>query len=247
MATKKTKKVVDSPSGSPPELIVVSKSVEAPHADEVANAIRAKSKPSQNTLAGFVIGKKLQLTPVFGDTDKEVAELVSKAPSTAEGKDLSEMRKFYKLDAPSDESLEELATSLNKLDEVEGAYVKPGCTPPVFFGDEGGADAPEGESAPITQNLTNNQGYLNAAPQGVDARYAWTLPGGRGQGVRIIDIEGGWNFNHEDLRRNVGGLLGGTNNTGDPRWLEHGTAVFGEMTGDRNSFGVTGISPSANV
>ncbi|WKX74786.1 S8 family serine peptidase [Zobellia laminariae] len=108
--------------------------------------------------------------------------------------------------------------------------------------------APSDDAPPITQNLTNNQGYLNAAPQGVDARYAWTLPTyGRGNGVRIIDIEGGWNFNHEDLRVNVGGLLGGNNNTSDLRWHNHGTAVFGEMTGDRNSFGVTGICPSANV
>ncbi|MEM7379807.1 MAG: S8 family peptidase [Bacteroidota bacterium] len=247
MATKRRKKVVDSPSGSPPELIVVSKSIEAPHAAEVLSAASAKTKPSVNTLAGFVVGNKLQLTPLFGETDEAVAEMVTKSGTMEDGKDFSEMRKYYKLDAVPEKDLEDMAASLNELDEVEGAYVKPGCMPPVFFGDDGDADIPDGETAPITQNLTNNQGYLNAAPQGVDARYAWTIPGGRGNGVRIIDIEGGWNFSHEDLRRNVGGLLGGNNNTTDLRWFNHGTAVFGEMTGDRNTFGVTGISPSANV
>lgn len=247
MATKRRKKVIDSPLGSPPELIVVSKSVEAPHAEEVMKAQKSKLKPSAKSLAGFVVAKKLEFVPLFGDTDEEVAEIVSKASAFDGGEDLSKMRKFYKLEAPTDADLEDLAGSLNELDEVEGAYVKPGCLPPVYFGDEGEDDMPDGDAAPISQNLTNNQGYLNAAPQGVDARYAWTLPGGRGNGVRIIDIEGGWNFSHEDLRTNVGGLLGGNNNSSDLRWYNHGTAVFGEMTGDSNSFGVTGICPGANV
>ena len=248
MATKKSKVVIDSPSGSPPELIVVSKSIEAPHAEEAESAAKSKSKPSANTLAGFVVGKKLQLVPLFADTDAEVAELVSKASQEEGAEDLSKMRQFYKLVAPEGEDLESIAASLNELDEVDGAYVKPGCLPPVYFGDDGMEEAPsDAETPPIAQNLTNTQGYLNAAPQGVDARYAWTLPGGRGSGVRIIDIEGGWNFSHEDLRVNVGGLVGGINKTNDLRWYNHGTAVFGEMTGDRNSFGVTGICPSANV
>lgn len=247
MTAKRKKKVIDSPSGSPPELIVVSKSVEKPHAKEALEAMESKAKPSEDSLAGFMAGKKLQLVPLFGDTDADVAELVSKSSAMEGGEDLSKMRKFYKVEAAPEDNLEDLAASLNELDEVEGAYVKPGCMPPVYFGEDGMADAPEVDEPPITQNLTNNQGYLNAAPQGIDARYAWTLPGGRGNGIRIIDIEGGWNFSHEDLRTNVGGLLGGTNNTGDLRWHNHGTAVFGQMTGDRNSFGVTGISPSANV
>lgn len=238
--------MIDSPSGSPPELIVVSKSEEASHALEAMKASKSKSKPSVDSLAGFVVGKKMLLVPLFGDTDAEVTELVSKSQAEEGGADLSMMRKFYKLEAASDANLDDLASSLNELDEVEGAYVKPGCLPPVYFGDDGTDLAPKGDGAPITQNLTGNQGYLNAAPQGVDARYAWTLPGGRGNGVRIIDIEGGWNFRHEDLRTNVGGLLGGTNST-DPGWREHGTAVIGQMTGDRNRFGVTGISPGANV
>ncbi|WP_051253968.1 S8 family peptidase [Arenibacter latericius] len=248
MPTKKSsKRIIDSPSGSPPELIVVSKSVEAPHAMEAMKASKAKSKPSASTLAGFIVEKKLQLVPLFGDTDEEVAELVSKSSSMEGENDLSKMRQFYKVETSDSDNLENIAASLNDLEEVEGAYVKPGCLPPVYFGDDGMADAPDDDDVPITQNLTNNQGYLNAAPQGVDARYAWTLPGGRGSGVRIIDIEGGWNFSHEDLRTNVGGLLGGTNNTSDLRWFNHGTAVFGEMTGDINSFGVTGISPRAHV
>ncbi|HMP94574.1 MAG TPA: S8 family serine peptidase, partial [Phnomibacter sp.] len=249
MSTSKKKKVIDAPLGSPPELIVVSKSVEAPHADEVANALSGALKASAKSLAGFLAGNGCNLTPLFGATDAEVASTVAKANAMAPaGEDFSTLQQYYHVEAPAGADLESLAAGLNQLDEVEGAYVKPGCLPPVYFGEEGTAAMPSfKDEAPITQNLTNNQGYLNAAPQGVDARYAWTLPGGRGAGVRIIDIEGGWNFNHEDLRINVGGLLGGINQTGDLRWFNHGTAVLGEMTGDNNSFGVTGICPDANV
>lgn len=64
--------------------------------------------------------------------------------------------------------------------------------------------------------------------------------------MKIIDIEGAWLFSHEDLQLNQGGVVGGTPST-DLGWRNHGTAVIGEFSGDRNSFGVTGISPDANV
>jgi hypothetical protein len=177
-----------------------------------------------------------------------VESIVANANTRSPNEDFSAMRQFYMVETPADADLTALAEELNGLEEVESAYVKPGCLPPVYFGDAGADSMPEIlDEAPIAQNLTANQGYLNAAPQGVDARYAWTIAGGRGAGVGIIDIEGGWNFNHEDLRINSGGLLGGINQTGDARWFNHGTAVFGEMGGDINTFGVTGICPDANL
>jgi len=75
------------------------------------------------------------------------------------------------------------------------------------------------------------------------ARYAWTMPGGLGSGVKIIDLEWNWNFSHEDLIQNEGGIIGGTGAGTD----DHGTAVLGEFSGDQNSKGVTGICPEANV
>ena len=51
------------------------------------------------------------------------------------------------------------------------------------------------------------QRYLELAPGGVDARFAWTIPGGKGNGVNMIDIEGAWNFSHEDLLQNQNGLV----------------------------------------
>ena len=71
-----------------------------------------------------------------------------------------------------------------------------------------------------------NQLYLEAAPGGIDARYAWLCAGGRGRDVRIIDIEGAWRFTHEDLLQNQGGVIGGVQSV-DLGWRNHGTAVVG--------------------
>src|SRR5262245_7577746 len=49
------------------------------------------------------------------------------------------------------------------------------------------------------QDLEAFQGYLEAAPLGLEVRYGWTLPGGHGENVRIADIEFSWNLDHNDL------------------------------------------------
>ena len=51
----------------------------------------------------------------------------------------------------------------------------------------------------LTPDLSLNQTYLNAAPTGIDARYAWTFPGGRGDGVKLSDVEYDWVIDHEDF------------------------------------------------
>ena len=90
------------------------------------------------------------------------------------------------------------------------------------------------------------QNYLDVAPGGVDARYAWTQPGGKGAGVNIIDVEGDWQLQHEDLKANNRGLLAGTP-PGDPAWRNHGTAVLGILNGTDNSVGIVAICPDAKV
>lgn len=71
---------------------------------------------------------------------------------------------------------------------------------------------------------TGVQGYLDAQPQGIDARYAWNFKGGHGEGtVRFIDIERGWLTAHEAVPYNE------VYNTGinDWRFEDHGAAVLG--------------------
>src|SRR4030043_235950 len=41
--------------------------------------------------------------------------------------------------------------------------------------------------------------YLDQAPLGIDAEWAWTLTGRRGSNAKYIDIENNWNLWHDDL------------------------------------------------
>jgi serine protease len=50
-----------------------------------------------------------------------------------------------------------------------------------------------------TPNFEPDQNYLNPAPDGIDAEYAWTRTGGTGEGIKIYDVEYSWNQDHEDL------------------------------------------------
>jgi hypothetical protein len=113
---------------------------------------------------------------------------------------------FYKVEAP-EERLDDLAAELREDPSVVGAYVKPETQLPVLLNRMTAAPTPP---PALTPSFTDRQGYLGPAPAGVDAWFAWSQPGGRGDGVRVIDIEGGWRFSHEDLAQNQGGLAGGT-------------------------------------
>lgn len=159
----------------------------------------------------------------------------------------------YQLVTAPEERIEDLASELNAHHLVAAAYVSPPLLPApaprIARGPRGGmllAAAPPLPPGMTTPDFSDRQGYLNASPDGVDARWAWTQPGGRGDGVSIIDIEGGWCFDHEDLHHSVDGLVGGVA-LSDPVWRNHGTAVLSELVGDDNGVGVTGIVPNARV
>jgi len=168
--------------------------------------------------------------------------------------DTSKLDAFYRVNA-ANADLEKLASQLREHELVEAAYVKPPTEPPVW-----GSPAPAAEEAPVwkgaapsfdatpavTPDFLSRQGYLNSAPEGVDAAYSWQMVGGAGAGVQIIDIEGAWRMTHEDLMQNNGGVVGGTPTT-DIGWRNHGTSVLGEFSGDYNGYGITGISPDAVI
>ena len=139
------------------------------------------------------------------------------------------------------DQLDNLAEALRKLPTVEAAYVKPAPEPAVNTMTPKAA-AP----AAASPDFSSRQDYLAAAPGGIDARYAWTQPGGRGEGVTIIDVEGEWRTTHEDLGVNNNGVLGGVP-PGDLGWRNHGSAVVGTCNGANNGFGVTGICTDARI
>ena len=149
------------------------------------------------------------------------------------GSQLADMNNYFFIEVNSPTEAEALVNQLNQLPEVEIAYAEPKATPAV-------------DLDPPTADFTAGQDYLRAAPGGVDADYANTLAGGDGSGVKIIDVEGAWKTDHEDLEAAVGGLLGGIMYD-DLDWRNHGTAVIGEMIGSDNGYGITGIAPGAEI
>jgi hypothetical protein len=190
-------------------------------------------------LTDLLTSEGLVLEPLFGISEER---LISEAASlTAEtDANVPDLSVFYYIKAP-DERLDELAERMQQMEGIEAAYVKPPAEPAVFKLND---MTPQAEEPPVvTPNFTSRQGYLGAAPLGIEALYARTFSGGGGAGVNIIDIEWGWNFTHEDLIQNQGGVISGTNSSDN----NHGTAVLGEFSGDGNNFGITGISPDARV
>ena len=106
------------------------------------------------------------------------------------------------------------------------------CEPP---GGGGGG----GTSNP-TPNLESYQTYLGSSPLGIDAEYAWTKNGGNGFGVKVIDMENGYNSNHEDLPSPFIKI----NDSND---ADHGTAVLSVVAAKDNNIGVTGIAHGSQI
>jgi len=183
--------------------------------------------------------EQLTLTPLFGISEERL-QVQAASLATETGTDVPDLSVYYHIEA-ADERLETLVEQFQQIDSIEAAYIKPPAQPADFnFNDM----APRTEEPPMnTPDFSSRQNYLEAAPTGVNTSYAWTLQGGRGTGVNIIDIEWGWRFTHEDLIQNQGGVVSGNNSPND----NHGTAVIGEIGGDPNTFGITGISPEARV
>jgi hypothetical protein len=220
-----------------------------------------------SSLADVLSSSGARLRPLFGPGEERLRSATrGGAPSAGAEADaeVPDLSVYYRVEAP-DEDLEELAAELRSHEAVRAAYVKPGAEPAVVVksppererisapvsraalptGINDMTPAPE-DAPPVTPDFTSRQAYLGPAPGGIDAQFAWTRPGGGGAGVNIIDVEGEWRFTHEDLGVLQGGVVGGTP-PNDAGWRNHGTAVLGEFSGDRNGLGVVGICPDANV
>ncbi|MGH9754131.1 MAG: S8 family serine peptidase [Blastocatellia bacterium] len=183
---------------------------------------------------------KARVERMFHRTEEELA----KEKETGEqniGEELADPDLYYyvRLDEPKTEASEQLIDRLNALQVVEVAYAQPipqpaqADIPPTTFRDFTNPDPSMG---------LPGQGHLNAAPTGIDARFAWTVPGGRGENSTVRDVESGWHGDHEDLPPLL--EFGGHNAISQ---REHGTAVLGVIGARDNGYGVTGIAPLANL
>ncbi len=170
----------------------------------------------------------------FGMRPSEIRKRSTAAPSSLRQKVSAEFAHsgFVRIIPRTAKDAKALVQRLNKSKAVWKAVLPPEPVP---------AAAPTGSSM-ISRNFEPCQGYLHSAPNGISAMQAWAKFHARGRGVRICDIEGNWNFTHEDLPKlsHIGGTL--INNLG---WKNHGTAVMGEMLSKPGRSGTIGISHHA--
>jgi len=138
---------------------------------------------------------------------------------------------FVHTQAARPEAAAEFLRELRNLRIVEAAYFQP-----IPFNAQ---DIPP----TTTIDVTPQQGYFGPTPAGVDVAIARRFAGGRGEGVRIVDIEGGWQVEHEDLPPVSFGY--GVNLAAFDG--DHGTAVLGQIAAQENGFGANGIAPAAQI
>jgi serine protease len=96
---------------------------------------------------------------------------------------------------------------------------------------------------PTTIDLRSSQGYLSPAPTGIDLPFAHRFSLSRGEGVSVVDVEAGWQLDHEDLPGPDAVFSWHGINTGG----DHGTAVAGELWGQENAIGIDGIAPHSHL
>ncbi len=130
------------------------------------------------------------------------------------------------IDLPAEAKIDEIVRELGGWSSVQTAYYDPPADDP-------------GVSA--RDPRLPRQGYLDAAPAGIDAKFAWLHQGGDGAGQQIVDLEQGWTLNHQDLVAHHATLLSGDLvDTSRP----HGTSVLGVICAAANNVGCIGIAPN---
>lgn len=186
--------------------------------------------PGKRFLAAF---PGVTITPVFSSVKPdEIRRLVDRAGRLDRDYPASNLLTYFAVRCPPGIEPEEVIKDLLTWPSVETAYLegRPGPPPAV-----NAVDDPRSPS----------QGYLDPAPDGVDAEFPWGAvdPGGAGEAVGFVDCEQGWALNHEDLSAAGITLISGVNKA----YFYHGTSVLGEVVAVDNTVGDVGIATHAST
>lgn len=195
-------------------------------------AAEAKASALNDILSGFEL-KRVASHFDLPETNLASRTRAVKSPTATVESDYA-LGGFVQIVPKRPGDAKKIAARLARSRSVWQAYVAPRPEPAAM-----------NEGAMIgSRNFEPAQGYLHSAPNGIGAMHVWPKRGGKGRGVRICDIEGNWNFKHEDLPKVP--LLGGTLVT-SPGWKDHGTAVLGEMVSRPGDVGTVGIAHEASA
>ena len=199
----------------------------------------AEGRPELVAEGAVVAPEVLEVTaartirPFFAGLEPQLAD-IRRRQLAADAAPQVDLGLYFEVVARDAADTAALVRRLNALDCVELAYPRELPTPPP------------GDLLPVTPDFTAQQGYRATAPAGIDADFGRTIAGASGNGVHVVEIEWGWNFDHEDLSQlRPSALLGPapSNNS----YNDHGVAVIGELAADADRYGVTGLVPDLQV
>lgn len=98
----------------------------------------------------------------------------------------------------------------------------------------------------VAPDYQGNECFITTTTSGIEAQDFWNTYGNRGTGIKVCDIEYGFNDQHVDLPAVT--IVGPTPQ--DPfagGGIDHGTAVFGEIASLNNGTGTTGIATDCEL
>lgn len=203
--------------------------VELPYVDEVENYIRETGIGPWDKLAEKFPGITIRrfYTTLEPEQIQQMVRYATEMDPTYQPPNLLT---YFVVVVPPEVDPESLAEAFRQWETVEMAYVesKPVPLPLVNYAND---------------PLTGNQSYLNPAPLGIDAKYAWNFNGSDGANMRFVDLEKGWALNHQDLAAAGILLISGVNK----EEFNHGTAVLGIVIAQDNTIGCVGIAPRATT
>ncbi|HTG36382.1 MAG TPA: S8 family serine peptidase [Thermoanaerobaculia bacterium] len=191
--------------------------------------------------------------PVFrGDRGELQARIEARSASFQESS-VNDLVRYYQAYVPDDLSpgiwevlRQARSAGLIEWFDLQSSIGAPATSPADVFAAVVGC-ASDLNSTGVTRPFETCQGYLNVPDsisgrkQGVGARFAWALRGGRGGAVTLVDLDTGWNLAHQEFQGRTPNQLGTVFDD------YHGTAVLGILWGNPNDVGVTGIVPEANI
>ncbi|EJV75318.1 S8 family peptidase [Bacillus thuringiensis] len=149
----------------------------------------------------------------------------------------SNLLNYYIVENQGDIDVQALLAKFEKSSLIETAYLQEEETPPEEH-------LPNLSVNPYDEPRLTRQGYLEPAPLGINAPYAWSIKGGDGKGTTFVDMEYGWLLSHEDLVNQKIELMSGQNKS---EHHDHGTSVLGIVSAEDNNIGGIGIAPKAKV
>ncbi|MCC3687561.1 S8 family serine peptidase [Bacillus cereus] len=212
--------------------------IDLPYEDGIEKQIKNGDYDS-NLKKLFSENTELTLNRLFSSVNPIEIEKLSVQSKSVANESANNLLNYYIVQAPNNIEIELLLKKFETSPLVEEAYIqeKQILTPPEI-------QLPNLSVNPYDDPRFKNQGYLEAAPKGINASHAWSIKGGDGKNTTFVDMEYGWLLNHEDLVNKNIKLMSGQNIS---QHRAHGTSVLGIVSSEDNQIGNIGIAPKANV